>query len=648
MDERLINLYEQELRHLRETSVEFGKAFPQRASELALGANPPDPYVERLLEGVAFLAARVRLKLDAQFPQFTQSLLETIYPDFLAPLPSLAVAQLNPDKRNPPPPTGFLIKRGDTIKGEPRRADALTQKFGGPTPCAFALAQQVLLLPIELVEANLLIRRLHETDAYQQFGARAALRLRIRNMSPAPWSQIPLDPLVIYAPERDGLGSQILETIFREQLGISAGIGGASGSILARPGPWARKVGFDENSAVLPRSPGTFDGHRFLREYFAMPERFLFFELRGFGPALKDCTSNILELVIPLRDAPASLEQALNVSSLKLFCAPAINLFSKHFNQQIEPGRFAEFHVIPDVNRAMDFEVQSLGDVIGYSSSSPQGRRFLPFFQSRYRDRSGAAFYTTNRQARLLSQEERLAGIPYSGSELFISLVDNNQAPFADGLQELAFTAKCTNRHLPIFLRDGNGVWSLSGAARAEIEILVGPTIPSFRPVDGDHAWRLLNLFSLNYISLADSQDNGNGVSANGQDKSAPGGPDKRVPPLRQLLSLYVEEGAEWAGHQINSLRRVLASPVVRPLYADSGPDQPRLILSIIRGLEVALEFDQAASQDSRLFLLGSVLDEFFARYVALNSFTETVVRTWPDAKERMRWPSRAGIRPLV
>lgn len=103
MDERLIRLYEQELRHLRETAAEFGRAFPAKAKALALGESLPDPYVERLLEGTAFLAARVRLKLDAQFPQFTQSLLETVYPDLLAPTPSMAVVELSPDPGAPPP-----------------------------------------------------------------------------------------------------------------------------------------------------------------------------------------------------------------------------------------------------------------------------------------------------------------------------------------------------------------------------------------------------------------------------------------------------------------------------------------------------------------------------------------------------------------
>src|SRR5947208_12637677 len=102
MDERLLELYNTELRHLRETAAEFGRDFPKIAGRLSLDLDAkeicPDPYVERLLEGFAFLAARVHLKLDAEFPRFTQGLLETVYPDYLCPIPSMAIVKFEPEE----------------------------------------------------------------------------------------------------------------------------------------------------------------------------------------------------------------------------------------------------------------------------------------------------------------------------------------------------------------------------------------------------------------------------------------------------------------------------------------------------------------------------------------------------------------------
>ena len=98
MDPRLLRHYNQELQHLREMGAEFAQQFPKIAARLGMsGIEVTDPYVERLLEGVGFMAARVQVKLDAEFPRFTQRLLEIVYPNFLAPMPAMLVARFDPD-----------------------------------------------------------------------------------------------------------------------------------------------------------------------------------------------------------------------------------------------------------------------------------------------------------------------------------------------------------------------------------------------------------------------------------------------------------------------------------------------------------------------------------------------------------------------
>src|SRR5215213_11694937 len=102
MDPRLLHYYNRELQHLREMGGEFAKEFPKIAGRLGLETfECADPYVERLLEGFAFLAARVQLKIDAEFPRLIAHLLESIYPNFLAPVPSMMVARLDVDPADP-------------------------------------------------------------------------------------------------------------------------------------------------------------------------------------------------------------------------------------------------------------------------------------------------------------------------------------------------------------------------------------------------------------------------------------------------------------------------------------------------------------------------------------------------------------------
>ena len=110
MDPRLLRYYNLELQHLREMGAEFAQEFPKIAARLGMnGLEVSDPYVERLIEGFGFLAARVHLKLDAEFPRFTQALLETVYPHYLAPTPSMLVAQCTPDNNDPNLARGIAI-----------------------------------------------------------------------------------------------------------------------------------------------------------------------------------------------------------------------------------------------------------------------------------------------------------------------------------------------------------------------------------------------------------------------------------------------------------------------------------------------------------------------------------------------------------
>src|SRR5215831_602144 len=119
MDPRLLRLYSDELTHLREVGSEFAREFPKIAARLGMeGMEVADPYVERLLEGFAFLAARVQLKLESEQAPLIAHLLEALYPNFLAPLPSMVVARLAVDPANPNLVGGYTVPRGSALLSE--------------------------------------------------------------------------------------------------------------------------------------------------------------------------------------------------------------------------------------------------------------------------------------------------------------------------------------------------------------------------------------------------------------------------------------------------------------------------------------------------------------------------------------------------
>ena len=143
MHPRLLEYYNQELGHIREMGAEFAREFPKIAARLSMeGLEVADPYVERLLEGFAFVASRTQLKLDAEFPRFTQHLLEIVYPHYLAPTPAMMIVEFQPRAGDPALGEGVAVPRGSALR-------SVIPK-GEQTACEFRTAHDVTLWPIEL------------------------------------------------------------------------------------------------------------------------------------------------------------------------------------------------------------------------------------------------------------------------------------------------------------------------------------------------------------------------------------------------------------------------------------------------------------------------------------------------------------------
>jgi type VI secretion system protein ImpG len=636
MDERLLELYETELRHLRETAAEFGRDYPKIAGRLSLDQDGkdlcPDPHVERLLEGFAFLAARVHLKLDAEFPRFTQGLLETVYPDYLCPLPSMAITKFEPEANEASLAAGFVIKRGTLLRSQPGK--------GERTACTFSTAHDVRLLPLAVAEVRYFTRDIAELNLPRELGGRAALRIRLRKTIPNPFAEIRVDPVVFHLRGADELPVQIYEQIFAHKSRfVIQTPADRTRKATVLPATSIRRSGFAANQALLPPAPHGFEGYRLLREYFAFPQRFHFFELTGFQAALADLAGEELDLIILLDEVDTRLEGRVDKSCIELHCTPVINLFEKKLDRILVTNRFSEFHLMPDRNRPLDFEIYQVKSVLGYGETPDDERRFLPFYQARDTDLESSAFYTVQRVPRLFSDRERLSGrrSSYAGTDVFISIVDGDMAPHRPDLQQLEIRALCTNRHLPIQLVKGVGKSDFTmeiSAPVAAIRILQGPVLP--RPslvlagqnldqpqvASGRFAWRLISHLSLNHLSLVDSNT----------ESGAEG--------LREILRLYADPNDRQTLKQIDGLRSVRSRPVVRRVEI-AGP------ITFARGLEITVLFDEAAFEGQGVFLLGAVIEQFFAKYVSMNSFTETVITT-QQRKEIMRWPAQMGKRQIL
>ncbi|MBU9168400.1 type VI secretion system baseplate subunit TssF [Burkholderia gladioli] len=629
MDPRLLRYYNRELQHVREMGAEFASAYPKIAGRLGMeGFECADPYVERLLEGFAFLAARVQLKLDAQYPVFTQHLLEMVYPHYLSPIPSMAVVQLHPDTAEDLPPAGHAVARHTVLR-------SLTG-FGERTACEYRTAHEVRLWPLELAEA-----RYFDTPAALAAAglvpppgraARAGLRLRFRTLAGAEAKMLALDALPVYLAGADELPALLYEQLLANGLGYTVRTASASeGEFVELHHERAalRASGFDEEQAMLPYGSRSFSGYRLLQEYFACPERFRFVEFTGLRALLARARGKAFEIVVWLDRSVARLHNAIDAGNFRLFCTPAANLFERRADRIHLQGGRTEYHILGDRTRPMDFEVHSVLEVQGYGDRQEPEQRFLPFYDSNSRNWHGgqAAFYTLRREPRLLSTRQKQNGArsSYVGSETFIALVDGKDAPYATSLRQLGLRLLCTNRDLPLHMPVGKSYTDFTldtDAPVASIRCVAGPTRPRAPVATGETAWRLISHLQLNYLSLLE-EDGEQGAAS-----------------LREMLGLYHDEFDAAARRQVEGIRQASARPVTRRVPVP-GP------ITYGRGLEITLTCADAAFEGSSAFLLGSVLQHFLARYVSLNAFTETVLRT-QERNEVARWPATPGKRPIL
>ena len=621
MDPRLLEYYNRELQFMRETGAEFARSYPRVAARLGLDElECADPYVERLLEGFAFLAARVQLKLDARHPQFTEQLMELVYPGFLAPVPAAAVVEIMPDLEEGSLKEGVLIPRGSSLKTPLGK--------GERTSCEFRTSQDVRLWPLTVTDA----KYLSGTGSVSGQGlavdsrTRAAIRLRLASAGGIPISALPIDALSFYVKATPGIASRIYEQIHANCTGVRIrALPAGQHAEVALPANCVVEVGFDDAAALLPVPRAGFGGFRLLHEYFILPERFMFIGLSGLAGALRSCATGEVEITLLLDRVQPVLENALDAAQFRLNCTPVVNLFPKTCGRLELHGRDVEYHVLPDRNRPQDFEVYGIEKVTGITRNGGGNFPIAPFYSAAHRTAANEerAYYTIQRRARLASMRQARTGerTSYLGSECFISVADSahrferGEAPQAD------VEALCTNRDLPIHASFGKGRTDFlleSGAPVASIRCITGPTAPRPAPTWGESSWRLVSHLSLNYLSI-ESQ----GIEL-----------------LRDFLALYANHNDTVAARQIEGVKAISVSPVIRRMPVP-GP------ISHGRGLGITLTLDDAAFEGTGLLPLSAALERFFGRYVSLNSFTQ--LRLFSTTRgEIKQWPVRIGSRHIL
>jgi type VI secretion system protein ImpG len=606
MADELLSYYNRELAYLRKLGAEFAEAHPKIAGRLRItGDAVEDPHVSRLLEGVAFLNARIRHKLDDEFPELTEGLLSQLYPHYLAPIPSMAIVQFRAQRDLT---EGYRMRVGTEIETEP---------VGGEH-CRFRTTQDHTLWPIEIESASLTGRPLIGPANPRAGGAVAVVRLSLRCLAEdMTFTQLAPPSLRFFLRGTSTDVFQLYELIFNNTVSIALADSTSDPHPVILDKSSVHPVGFGQHEGMLPYLSRSPIGYRLLTEYFAFPEKFLFFEIADLSAKLLLAAGRKLDIYLYLNRTVPELERGVSVDSFALGCVPIVNLFRQRAEPIMLNETVTEYHVVPDSRRQTALEIYSIEEVTA-TSQVGEVSAFAPFFGLKH---AGAV----RRQTRFWHAARRSAGGRDPASEMFLTLVDLDGDPSIPADWVTSIDVTCLNRELPGKLPFGGGHPYLrlvdENSAVSNVICLTAPTQTLRLPSRKEGAWRLISHLTLNHLSLADRQ---NGAEA-----------------LREILRLYDFRDAPETRAVIDSVLNVHATRgVARAPDAAMG--------ALCRGLDVTIQFDGQRASGSSVFLLAAVLERFIAHYASINSFTRLTATLKGRLGVYRTWPPRAGDLQLL
>jgi type VI secretion system protein ImpG len=564
------------------------------------------------------LTARVHLRLDDDFSEISDALLGILYPHYLRPVPSMTIVRLIVDQDAGSIEGGFRVDRGSLLHS--RSVDGVR--------CCFRTAYPLQLFRIEVTGVDIVSTT--SLRALVPEATRSALRVRLRTLGGVPFSELGVDALRFFLDASGGDIHLLYELFLRDPQGmLIRADANAAGRYV--PAEYVRPAGFDADEVLLEYPPESFLGYRLLQEYFCFPDKFMFVELAGLGPATRSCESDELEILVLLSTSEAQLDLRLEPQNLKLGCTPAVNLFPRTADPIRLSHSAVEYSVCPDARSSSSYEVYSVESVSSVTPGTAETVTYQPFYGVQHGVKvaeSGAYWHSVRRPSMRKGD---------SGSEVLITLVDPTFNLLRAPVDVLHVETLCTNRGLPARLPFGNpqGDFQLEGRPGiSKIVAMRKPTEPMSAPVGGGLRWRLISHLTLNYLSILDAEDSG------GQESGAPN-QERALEVMREILRLYDFSDSAVTRQRIAGLVGLRSRRIVRRVARGGNG-------GFARGLEAELEFDPSQYTGTGVFLFASVLEHFLGLYASVNSFTQTVARVRQQPGVLKRWPPRAGNLPLL
>lgn len=631
--------YNDELALLYERAAEFAAEYPGIAERLGgLLQDNIDPGIAGLLEGSAFLAARVQLKLNEEFRGLTDTLLDQLLPGLQEPLPAMMMVEAHgpePDKLE----TGKLIPAGSYL-------DARFQDTEARVACRFRLGADLELWPLE-IERSAYLGSAAEVSALGLDAAeatRAGLSVTLARQGPegSALADLPLDRLTLHLAGPMAEAAALYEQVFCNLTRISLRFTDAYGDpVFLRLDPaQLEQVGFGPGERIIPQDGRLFDGFAELREGLAFPRKYLGLRLTGLARQFARLRTSRVQVLFEFDRAHPTLSTRLSDRPVVLHATPAVNLFDEGASHVRPDRKRLDYLVTPDSSPSTHYEIIRITDVFAHYTGRQTRARVQPLYGLPEAEGNPhqVLYYTARRRDRRLTEDEKRFGrrARYLGTETFLSLHEPPGTSETDAVQRLSIRALCSNRHLPEYLpiAEGRDDFFLTEDVTVRFGCLSPPTPPReplanldaggpHRGIQGDVNWRLISYLGLGAFGL-DGRD----------------GPEAGASGLRELLSLFADQSDGATERQLRGIEGLSTRPVTRMIRRADG-------FYPARGTEVTLTFDEDAWEGAGIVVIGALLDRFLADYAPVNSFTQTVIQSRQRGRIQV-WPPRTGSGPLL
>lgn len=435
-----LDYYRENLAHIRSLAAEFSAEFPKIAGRLELSEfDCQDPYVERLLEGTAFLAARVEKKLESGRPRLLESVLSSVAPMALFPIPSYAVLELQAEEAAQQLKGGVRIPRGAAYRCEVP---------GVRTPCTFSLMEEVNVYPLRVAAVSYCTREVEQLHIGAGAQIPAALVVRIEctagKLEPA---NLP-ERLDLFLNLPDDESSQLQEQLCVDLAGVYAGL---DGEYQRQEQCQVEVPMFSSSDDRLFARVRCLEGLQIMQRFLTCPALFKFVRISNFRAALEKAGGNAVELVFALRRRLNVFINRLEAGNFRLWCVPAVNLFLRSSDRSEVNGQF-EYHVVPDRTAPKDYEVFK---VLSVETINERNQTLFEcgecYDESDGGGRALQDFFTTHRRERLV-KDTRMARSSYCGTEVFVSFSGENWRKRWEEIRQFQARMVCTNRDLPLLL----------------------------------------------------------------------------------------------------------------------------------------------------------------------------------------------------